>query len=210
MKRLSVFHKLVLALSVLTVMACGKKKSDDSATVNAGRDTRAQTSGPSLLPSGQGSQAGSYQAAVTSTSLDEAAKILASATISPDAIGTVQSVLLQGQVSVNPQTGAILPASSRIWLTIKDSYVGQTADDGQVIEPISIDVAGTSGTAVNYQANLTFTDQYGTITITGTYNTSTFQGTISFSNTAGSGYNGKKSGTLGQFSIPTCSFFVCQ
>lgn len=207
-----IFKTTLLAACVLTfAVACGKSKNSGTG-VNAGRDVRVATPGPSNLPTNQGSLAGTQGAMVTQPNqaqMDEAAKILVSATIAPESVGTIRSIELKGQVRVDRNTGAINASGSRIWLTITDSFVG-TDVDGQQVQPIQISVAGSQGLAANYQANLTFADQYGTITIQGTFNMNTFQGTVSFNNTQGAGFNGKRSGTLGQFQIPTCAFFVCQ
>ncbi len=209
--KIAQLKSLFVLLSIASLMmACGKK-SDDGASVN-GRNTRVMQPGPSNLPTGQGSSAGQMGAYINASSpaqMDEAVKILASATLDPNSIGAVRSVEIRGQVGIDPRTGAVVGSNSRLWLSIQDSNVG-TLVDGQEILPINIDIGGATGSAVNYTANLTFRDNYGTITITGTYNNQTFNGTVSFVNTAGNGFNGKKSGTLGQFSMATCSFFVCQ
>lgn len=215
------FKSVVVTLSVVLMVACGKKK-DDSAEVNGGRDARV-ASGPSNLPTNQNMVAGQQGATVNQPNqqaLDEAAKILVSVTVDPQTVGTIQNVTLQGRVRVDRQTGAVLSDGSNInntsaiRLTIHDSLVGTSSGQGQ-IQPILVELGGgingatAQGTAANYNANLQFSDKYGTITITGRYDSNTFQGTVAFANNGG-GFNGKTSGTLGTFSIQTCAFFVCQ
>jgi hypothetical protein len=201
------FKTVALLFAVVAFSACAKKKDDYEV-----RGNRTQQAGPSLLPTGQGSLAGRQSAQVTlpnQAQLDDAVKILVSATFSPESLGNVRSIEMRGQVTVDPRTGAVQNSNSNISLVIVDSLVGTVAD-GREVQPIQINLGNATGVAANYNANLTFADQYGTISINGTYNLNTFQGTVTFANTQGNGFNGRKSGTLGQFSIPTCAFFVCQ
>lgn len=60
------------------------------------------------------------------------------------------------------------------------------------------------------QAQITFGDNYGSVTLTGVINQNTFDGEITFDNSVT--FDGSRpgaAGTLGNFSIPTCSFFSC-
>lgn len=60
------------------------------------------------------------------------------------------------------------------------------------------------------QAEIIFGDSYGTVTMVGIITQNTFEGEISYDNSVS--YDGSKSGaagTLGNFSVPTCSFFSC-
>ncbi len=200
----------MLALALMTIVACGKKGSD-GASVNAGRDQRVQ--GSPNLPTGQGGTAGSQTAlinfnATQALQMKETVQVLVSPTLEAASVGDIQEVRISGNIGVQ-SNGQVLNTSG-LELVIRDSYTG-TTDDGSVIEPITIRIQGASGTAINYQANLVFTDEYGTITVTGTYNAQTFNGTVNFQNRKSVQLNGKNlsGGTLGSFSIPTCAFFRC-
>lgn len=205
----------IAAAVVLSLIACGKNKGDSNVSVSGTPVVQGTyTAGPSGLPTGQAGVSKSTGAKVTSsldvTSFTDQVKGLLGAdpSVNLNNIGTVNNqngVDLFGEVSVNATNGAIMPAgwngaSSRIQLVITDSKVAE----GQ--KPISIIMAQGSGGASNGSARLTFSDSYGQITIQGTYNATTFTGTVGYSNTSGN----RRSGTIGNFSIPTCAFFVCQ
>ncbi len=202
----SMLKLAIVAMALATAVACNKKT--EGASVSAGRDAR--VSGTSGLPTGQGSSAGTQSAQINfsqsqAATMKQAVQILVSTTIDPLSVGDIQSVEVSGNVGVQNGTGQVL-SDSTLQIVIRDNA---QSSDGTVLEPIVIRIRGASGTAVGYQANLVFSDEYGTITVTGTYNQSTFTGNVRFSNTAGNGFNGSKTGGLGQFTIPTCAFFRC-
>jgi hypothetical protein len=210
MKKL-ISQSLLVIFAVSSMMAC-KKNSNDNGSVSGGRDVRV-ASGPSGIPTNQGNSTGVGGYYITGTNqaqFDEAIRVLVAPTVTPTSVGSTSlqnGVELRGSVVVNPSTGAVLN-TSLIQITITDSNVGQVVN-GQQVPPIAIKLAGASGSATNYNANLTFSDNVGTITITGTYDTSNFRGRVTFVNKT-TPYNGKTSGELGSFVIPTCAFFVCQ
>jgi hypothetical protein len=205
----------LMVLSLLAVVACNKNKGDDNVSVSgAGGVTGQYVQGASGLPTGQGNQSHELTAKVTAadaTQFTEQVKSLlgASPNFNVNSVGTVSNttgVDIKGTVGINPQTGAFLATTilgqSKLVLIINDSY----STSGQA-QPITINLFNvTTGGASGGKASLTFSDEMGSITVQGTYNASTFQGSVSFTNTQGN----RRSGTLGQFTIPTCNFFVCQ
>jgi hypothetical protein len=198
-----IFKSMAVALSLLCLVACGKKK-DDGGSVTGGRGARAQVAGTSNLPTGQGGLAGQSGGYITGPNLDDAARKLVSVTITdPNSIGAIRQVTIQGQVYVDRQTGAVNPASSVIQVSVYDDKVN-TIENGQTVGPIQVTLKQGTGSAVAYNANLTFSDSYGSIQISGKYDMNYFDGTVSFSNSNGT------NGTLGSFHMQTCSFFVCQ
>jgi hypothetical protein len=208
----SILKTGLLVLALATVVACGKKGAD-GASVNTARDQRAV--GPANLPTGQGGTAGTQSANITFNEsqkdlMREAVQVLVSPTMNADAVGDIRSISVSGNIGI--QGNQQLATDSSLQLVITDSYVGQT-EDGATIEPIVIRLRGTgvaqlSGTNGMGSANVSMTDEYGTITVNGTYNAQTFTGTVSFVNKT-VGFNNKSQGTLGQFSISTCAFFRC-
>lgn len=204
--------QLVMAfLALALVVACGKKKDNDQAQVEAARGVRGGTEGAaggSTLPSGQAYNPGPgvavYVDDQSAATFDNAVKLLVSATVDPQQVGHVDNragVIMQGEVLIDRNTGRLNTANSKIQLTITDDM---TDANGNRYEPIVIKVLGTSGTAMNGTANLVFSDSYGSINISGTYDSTTFRGNVSFQNT------GKQMTSLGRFEIPVCNFFNCQ
>jgi len=197
-----------LALALATVVACGKKGAD-GASVNTARDQRA--TGPSILPTGQGSTAGSQSANIIfnesqKLAMRETIQVLVSPTMDATAVGEIQSIEVTANVPFL-STGQVA-GDTAFQMIIRDTYVGQT-EDGATIEPIIIRIrGGGTGTVMNGQANLSFADEYGVITVKGTYNQTTFTGVVEFANKT-VGFNNKRTGTIGQFSIPSCAFFRC-
>jgi hypothetical protein len=74
----------------------------------------------------------------------------------------------------------------------------------------TMDVGITGGTGtVSYgygyaSANLIFEDQYGTVQMSGYFDNTYFTGTLYYTNK-----QTNQQGTLGQFRVQTCGFFVC-
>jgi hypothetical protein len=131
---------------------------------------------------------------------------LVSATVSESDLGYVSplsGVKLKGYVELDGQ-GRMLPSNSQILIEIHDEFTGQVQNGG-IIPPIKIAVAGASGYATGGQAQLKFEDQYGWILLKGTYtNGGRFSGYLSFQN-----FNGREGEGL-SFEIETCGFFRCQ
>lgn len=195
----------VFAFALIAAVACGKKKADNTA-VN-GRDSRVSV-GPSNLPTGQGNmQRQGTTITPADQNFEETVKVLASATVDPQYIGSIRHVDIAGQVSGNWQTGAVNGGTaSYVQIAIVDSNVG-TDSEGNEIPPIVIKVANAVGQVSN-AANLTFTDDYGSIMITGTFEGQNFRGTVRFANKK-PGFNNRQEGILGSFVVPACAFFVC-
>lgn len=206
------FRILIMLMGLsLMLAACGKKKDSNEATVTAAREARAGANSSGTLPSGQAYTPGTEVAVYAQDSyynqFNQAIKVLVSATMDPSNVGNVDNrngVKLRGSVTINTSTGRIDTANSKIELSIQDDLKNS---DGELYQPIVITVLGTSGTAMNGQVNLTFSDQYGSINLTGTYDANTFRGNVNFQNAKS--YNGLSGGTLGSFEVPVCGFFKC-
>jgi hypothetical protein len=199
-----VFLALALSMSV----ACGKRV-DEPAPVADGR-----TGGNGLVNAngvgivnlvGNGDQ----------TSFTNMVKAFLAPTIKPEEVGTVNpsnGVRFGGRIPILAN-GQIDP-NSQIQFEVVDSFANtlnpQTNQNyGSIFVNMKGGVSGDSK-AINGTAVITFSDEYGTVRIEGTYANAggNFTGTIKFSN-ASANYNGINSGTLGSFTVPTCSFFVC-
>ena len=209
MKKTRIWMAMGAVALVLTAVACGKKSSDNNSNVSSAQGLNGNiAAGNSNLPNQMYSRQAAYIGSDNADQFNTDAKALAATSVDPKYVGTVNNlsgVLIQGDVYIDRATGNMIGiGSTAIQIDIRDSYVVEQGAD-----PISIFIRGTQGRAAGGQASLQFADNYGTITINGTYNASTFTGTVSYQNTTGS-YNGRSSGTLGRFTVPTCGFFHCQ
>ncbi|NJL25987.1 MAG: hypothetical protein HC902_13020 [Calothrix sp. SM1_5_4] len=109
--------------------------------------------------------------------------------------------------------GQLEGSTARLHIEIYDDKYGQKRPDGSTIEQVSIHIGydqegfvGAQGTVQNGQANLTFTDSYGSIVLQGQVVGQTFAGTMYYSNDTTSG----QMRALGRFSVEACGFFICQ
>jgi hypothetical protein len=204
----------ILAVSLVAVVACGKKKADEPVRVGAGTVTAAPfVAGPPNLPMNQNVVPGSAipVTAVAGTSITDVVKILMSPVVPAEEIGSVSSVMIQGDISVDRTNGQVIPSPNQgILIVITDSNVGAPSSNSPTgrIEPMPIRLAPNSGGISNGNVNLIFRDNTGEIRIQGTYDTSVFRGSISFTNNQ-VGYQNQREGTLGTFQTATCNFFRC-
>ena len=209
MKHSKVFLALA-GLSLILTVACGQKKDDSPAGVSgAGGAVNVEAGAPGfpMMPYNR------QMVNITGTDqnqFNQAAKTLALADPSLHAadIGTINGVTLQGDVVVDQNNGNVIIGNqtdtfSNIQILITDSWVGSPSSQGGTIQPISVFVRAKSGRAAKGNVSLVFGDNLGDVIVNGTYNSTTFQGTVSFRNANGA------SGTLGKFSVNTCSFFRC-
>lgn len=213
----SVFRLSTLALTLFLVAACGQKKSDDAVRVGAGATIASGPYAPGApnLPAA-GNVIPGAQAQVTPVAgmaITDTVKILMSPSFPAEDIGTVSSVTLSTDISVDRTNGAVIPSPNQgILITIVDSKVGTPSgtNPGQLVQPMTIRMAPTPGgggmSAGN--VNLIFRDETGEIRISGTYDQALVRGTISFTNNQ-AGYQNQNSGTLGTFQVPVCSFVRC-
>ncbi len=201
MKSSSLIKYGAVILLIATAIAC-KPKGSDGASVNA-RDPR--TEGPNLMPTGQGSPGATANMQLAANS-KENVQILMAGALDPAAIGEIKSIEVLANIGV--QANGAVTTDSALQLIIKDDFVVQS-EDGSTIEPISIRIGNATGTAINGQVNITFSDSYGQIVLTGNFvNGGNFTGSVAFKNTKSS-FNNKQTGTLGTFTQATCSIFRC-
>src|SRR4051812_19375388 len=119
----------MLALVIVGMVACGKNKSDNSASVR-GRGTSQPVNGSTNPTTGlptTSTQAVNSQGAYVvvadqyQAQFDEAIKVLVSPTVEPTSVGTVNTrtgVQIRGAVQV--QQGGMVTSTSRIQLLIQD------------------------------------------------------------------------------------------
>jgi hypothetical protein len=89
-------------------------------------------------------------------------------------------------------------------IVVKDAFQNQT------VQPIPVYLTNASGEVSGNYAHLHFEDALGWVELEGQFDQSTFQGTISYDNKTHVSGGTPAAGVLGNFSIPTCQFFVCQ
>lgn len=199
----AVLYGFLTAVAFMASVACGTKKEDKGADVGAGGGGTnvVRTQGAPNFPNM------AYSAQYTNVSFQDAmvrALLSAGMDVSSSNLGQITSVQLVGSILVDRNTGNLVnTGSNQMMLAIRDTMPGQATD------PIYIQLPAISGGASNGVADVTFGDNAGTIRISGNYSGTTFNGTVSFTNNTGNGYNGVRSGTLGTFSINTCSIFRC-
>lgn len=88
----------------------------------------------------------------------------------------------------------------------------QTAQYGNVPPIPPLRFGNASGVITGNQAQITFSDTYGSVTLQGYINTqtSTFDGVASYDNNIRwDGTSPGSAGNFGNFSVPLCSFFAC-
>lgn len=224
MKRISV---VALAAIALTGVGCVQSSPSSDSKVIQDRVSRggaATYTGQVNPTTGQvtpvetsyvvgSSVAGDYQAVV---------KALVAPQIDPQYLGCVDpqsGVLMQAFIDINTSTGAVIPSKSSLTLQIKDEFVGQAdPNTGKPIPPISMTLAGSSGTLTGNQLRMVFQDCAGEVVIQGTYNNmspSMFAGVVTFTNSKKSDCKTPLVGAgqpnvLGSFQVQTCGFMRCQ
>ncbi len=224
------FLVLVLVQSAL-LMSCGKKDESGSVAIPGRCDQRNSAACVSASPAITQAQVSDITLAGRFVSADQAGfqdntAGLASGTIPEASLGIVNDgsandgtgiafgakVILNGNVKLtNAPAGTAIATNSRMAIGIYDSLVGQSADStGKQIGPVQIQMLQASGTVGAGQADVIFTDDFGTIEFRGTYDAQVFKGTAKYINKVKVDAPGA-AGAYGTFdmTIPTCSFFVC-
>ncbi len=206
----------ILTVSLLAIVACGKKSSEEPLRVGAGTNP-GFVPGPSNLPVNQNMMPGQpIQVMPTAgAAITDAVKILMSPTIPANEIGNVTSIELKGDVSIDRTNGTLIPGNMQgaqgIQLTIVDSNVGQqpssTSPTGLVV-PMVVRVTPTSGGMANGKVDLSFRDATGEIRISGTYDNMNLTAEVTFVNSQ-PGYLNQTSGSLGRIQAPICSLVRC-
>lgn len=196
----------------------GYVSSNSCANQQAGLGTIFETSYTVQVPQ--------YNNFATNGSFEQRVKNLLSATMDPSEVGQISAldndqssrtgVRFQGTIKLD-QNGNVIPAQTRLYIKIYDSFVasGQTDANGQPYQPIPISFENQAGQTVAGQINkqtgqgtIIFRDQYGEIRLDGQAGADGyFKGSVSFTNTT-TVLQGQApaSGLLGQFYIATCAF----
>ncbi len=157
-------------------------------------------------------QAQFQAAAVGYLSTDVAPNYIGQVSVTPTSTsgiffgGTV--TLAAGSMKGYAGQGATIQSTSQFAIQIIDSNP-QVPNTPAI--PAFVYTTAT-GTIQGTTAQLQFSDAYGTITMNGTVDVpnNNFTGTMTFDNNVlFDGTSPGHAGTLGQFTIPLCSFFVC-
>ncbi len=216
----------LIALSVLTAGCGDDKKAPTRGTVRGRGATTGLADGttiPGDNPGGTNPNTGTM-GNVTGFTL-QSVKSFVSATMDPETemrapihfIGLEGDILLVGGANVRTigSGTAQIANGSRAAFQIVDDIAYNKEDNAIVIGfqqgQNGYSVSGSISN--NGMVNMTFSDQWGSVNFVGQYSynnptTSTFNGNVYFTNL--SGLNPNQRIHLGQFSIPTCSFFRCQ
>jgi hypothetical protein len=172
------------------------------------------------------SAVGNYQISgrITSSStyqdqFQEAVRSFLSASIGSNYIGYVSAtganntgVYFGGKVALQsgPLRGtnqqSAITGNSPIMVAVYDYFPGVSTGG-----PIAVAFANSEGTVSGNYARLRFFDDYGSVTMEGQFDGNTFTGAFKYETK--DIYNGTDQtlwGTMGDFQIPTCQFFVCQ
>lgn len=98
----------------------------------------------------------------------------------------------------------ISSTNSELRMVIWDSYAGMIDVNGELIPEYPVHIKGNAvGQIQGNNADIYFQDQYGWIRFYGTFDSQYFYGRVYFDNTNG------WANDMGDFYIPTCSFFRC-
>lgn len=220
MRKLSKY--IIAVFCILNIWACDQKSTSKSPV----RTTRQYRQG---LPAGQvspytnnnvngvngivqgGSNAADAWGRVFSSYDNEfnaALKALVSASFDPSKLGYVNpqnGVFIQGFIDINQNN--INATSSNLRISIWDNYA-QSSQDTEV--PISFSSARSAQFLGNNEFNIVFEDQFGSVILTGIINGGTITGKIDYQNYQSfDNVTQPRSGHLGEFEIPTCSFIRC-
>jgi hypothetical protein len=143
---------------------------------------------------------GNFQAAVTAFTYPAVSEVPDESVgqVSPQA-GQNGGIFFYGDVGLG-QNGQV--SGGAIQIEVYDSKYGQPKPNGGTYQAFVIQVGGAQGNSTQ----MTFTSESQTVFMQGNIQGDQFVGTLSFSNAATLG----QWQTLGQFTVPRCSFFRCQ
>lgn len=214
--------KRVVVLLLIAVAFAGCQKPKESTRVSVGGNVRSNG-----LPAGSTSTPSGIQlnAAVTSSTayqndFQEGVRDLLEAQVPRDYVGSVSAdasngtgVYIGGRVELmnGQRIGAMngvasIAPNSELLVTVFDSFYTQQNLDP--IPPIYFKQA-TGSISGNY-VTIKFYDSYGYVEMVGQYDSSNFRGDFKYKTERTHDGQPGWSGTLGSFSVPTCSFFRCQ
>ncbi|MBO9668376.1 MAG: hypothetical protein J7501_16375 [Bdellovibrio sp.] len=201
----SIFTKTILGALLMISMgltACAKK--DSAAAKVAGR-------GGSITTSATCSSGQAATGYVTSSNLEQATKILVTATLPASSFGRIQQDGVKMTLNLKANSAGQVSTAASVLFEITDSFVGQT-DNGKVIQPYNIELKSVVSGSVNTSSrtfNVVFQDEYGVMQIQGSYNNSLATGAVVFQNykSVDTSVAANQVVTLGTFKIPSCSLF---
>lgn len=192
------FALSLVAIALLSVVACGKAK--DSGSVR-GRNGR--TAGVSPTGNVQTGSAGAVSANMNEQQFTQLVRSFLSSYVDPADVGTVRpniDVTVAGAIYYSCATGQVYTQQSKIVITVNDSFVQQGA------APIKMIIPAVSGT-VGYTSTLRFQDDLGQVVIQGQTSTSGISGTLSWQNSVNVAGDSGTSGTLGSVNLNASNFY---
>ncbi len=214
--RHSLKRVLGLVFSTLLLAACQNNNNSKSASILGG--PRFSTSGVTGV---SGSLTGQIYITDASqqTGFQQAVQGFLSTDVPTEYVGTVSGngsgIRFGGRVSVTngsirtyDGTNAVIHSSSTMTIQVID----QAAQSRQTPPLPAVQFRQAQGQLMGNQAQITFGDAHGSITFAGVLNTTanTFEGYVSYDNNIRwDGSSPGSAGSLGNFSVPLCSFFVC-
>lgn len=207
---------------ILGLTACGQKKDDSTAAVDA-RTRAAGVAAVSTNTGGYINNKGAYlnsgsglftQALSTSQFRQNTLDFIAS-TWDTRGTGDIDetSVLIQGFLELSTANQINLNTTNlKIW--ISDSYAknGTMMENNQPAVPYYVTFKNAaSGTMTSNSFNILFRDDYQEVTLSGTYDANYAYGSLSFRNLKdATGGTLKSANPMGYFAISTCALMNCR
>lgn len=214
-----------ISLIVLVAFSAGCAKSNDNDQPIQDRTSRGLYTPPApQVDSATGRQIPVETSYVVGSNSDPAAyqamiKNLVLPQIDPQYLGNVDSstgVVMEAFVSLNKVNGSVIPSQSRVVLQIRDEYTGAVdSGSGQPIPPVTMVIAGASGTYSGGALRMLFQDCAGQVEIQGSVSGQYFTGNVFFTNNKKADCSTSLPGApqryfLGTFQVQTCGFMTCQ
>lgn len=220
-------HRFLKSLTLILLLAVGAgcAKSNDNTQTIQGRISRGVYSPPAPQVDPVTGQSIAVQTSYVvgpntdNTSYQAMIKNLVLPQIDSQYIGNVDSstgVVMEAFVAMNKANGAIIPSQSRVVLQIRDEFTGLVdSSSGEAIPPVTMVVAGASGTYSGGALRMLFQDCAGQIEIQGSVSGQYFTGNVFFTNTKKADCSTALPGApqryfLGTFQVQTCGFMTCQ
>lgn len=200
-------------ITALFVFGCGSEP---------GLQKRSSSVAPENLITANSCQGNELSSRITSLSgSDQAFRQvvgdLVSVSLNPAELGSVSNSI-SGTTGVElrmalvfDSSHQIISSSSKFRVTIKDSYVGTTGTDGNMITAIEVVHAASSQLTGSFDPNqrtlhVQFSDSYGRISIDGQVQGGQLIGQVQFVNSTSWDGSAPRQGTLGRIQATSCSF----
>ena len=223
--------QLLLVPLLMTLVACNPSKDPVRATTFLGANTSANLARDFVLSnkcpqgtSGIGAISDTVQTAgslySTPGTFQDRVKALLSAAVLATDIGDISGsefdstgVRFQGVIKMDPTSGIVDGANSKMLIKIYDSFYVNAMNDpnGTKYDAIQIEFSPLKNAQISGQFNmqtgdgfLSFRDSYGEIRFEGRLDAQFFSGVVKFQNTKNVNGGDPASGTVGQFKVARC------